>query len=311
MLAKRVEEVHETMSKKLKIIIPIVVLLGVIGIGWFFLHEYNFPVLNPKGTISKQQLDLIIFATLLMLVVVVPVFVLTFFIVWKYRATNTDARYSPDWDHNNKLEALWWGLPLLIITILSVVIWKTSHSLDPYKPLASSTPPITVQVVALEWKWLFLYPEQGIASVNALHIPENTPINFKITADAPMNSFWIPNLGGQVYAMAGMETKLHLQASEQGIYEGSSANISGEGFASMRFNTTVTSRQDFDAWVNATQHIGKQLAADTYTELSEPSSYVAPAYYSSFDHKLYDTIIMKYMEPGMADNSGEHSEHHH
>ena len=299
------------MGKRFRVGGIILVLLATVLLGGWLLRDANIAVLNPKGAIAQQQYDLIIFSTLIMLIVVVPVFVLTFFIVWKYRVgnTKTNAKYTPDWDRNRTLEAIWWGLPLLIIAILSVVIWKSSHDLDPYKPLSRDTSPITIQVVALDWKWLFLYPDQGIASVNFLQIPEDTPINFEITADAPMNSFWIPSLGGQVYAMAGMETKLHLEASEQGEYQGSSANISGEGFASMRFTTKASSREDFESWVRTTKQTPKALSRAEYTELAEPEGNIAPMYYRTFDKDLYDTIIMKYMEPG-AQSEGSHEHSH-
>jgi cytochrome o ubiquinol oxidase subunit II len=194
--------------------------------------------------------------------------------------------------------------------ILSVIIWKSSHDLDPFKPLDSTKEPLTVQVVALQWKWLFIYPEQDIATVNTLRIPENTPINFQITADAPMNSFWIPSLGGQIYAMPGMMTKLHLDGTVQGVYEGSSANISGEGFSSMRFKTHVDSLETFNHWVDQTvKREGKDLTTEVYDELAEPSRDVLPIYYKSRDPSLYDKIIMKYMTPG-AQSEGNHEHSH-
>lgn len=297
------------MGKGFKVTAIVLVLLTAGVLGAWLLRDMNIAVLNPKGTIGQQQYDLIIISTLLMLIVVIPVFVLTFFIVWKYRASNTKAKYTPDWDSNRKLEAIWWGLPLLIIALLSVIIWKSSHDLDPYKPLASTTKPLTIQVVALDWKWLFLYPEQGVASVNFIQIPVNTPVNFRITADAPMNSFWIPNLGGQVYAMAGMETKLHLEASETGDYQGSSANISGEGFASMRFTAKAGSQSDFASWVQTTKKSQNHLTRDEYDKLAEPEGNIAPMYYGAFDGNLYDTIIMKYMKP-QAKSEGQHEHSH-
>ena len=178
-----------------------------------------------------------IFAALLSLVVVIPVFAMTIYIVWRYRESNQKAKYSPDWDHNSKVETIWWLIPTLLIVVLSVVTWNSSHSLDPFKPIKSSVKPLRVQVIALQWKWLFIYPEQGVASTNILELPVDRPINFEVTADAPMNSFWIPQLGGQIYAMAGMSTQLHLMASEAGTYAGASANLSGKGFAKMKFDT--------------------------------------------------------------------------
>ncbi|HEY5806112.1 MAG TPA: ubiquinol oxidase subunit II, partial [Candidatus Saccharimonadales bacterium] len=206
-------------------------------------------ILEPKGLIALQQRDLIFFTALLSLLVIVPVYALTIFIVWKYRAVNKKTKYTPDWDGHKGIEALWWTVPCAIILVLSVVTWQTSHKLDPYQPIRSPKKPLTIQVVALEWKWLFIYPEQNIATVNYFQIPENTPINFEITSDAPMNSFWIPQLGSQIYAMPGMTTTLNLIADEPGKYNGASANISGAGFASMRFVAEAVPRADFDNWV--------------------------------------------------------------
>ena len=263
----------------------------------FFFKSSSFAVLNPQGTVAAQQRDLIITATLLMLIVVVPVFIMTFAFAWRYREGNRKAKYTPDWDHNYLAEFTWWTLPLIIIVILSGIIWRSSHALDPYQPLKDDKKALTVQVVALEWKWLFIYPEQGIATVNYVQFPENTPINFEITADAPMNSFWIPQLGGQVYAMAGMETKLHLMADKTGEFQGSSANLSGDGFSGMKFTAKATTQADFDKWVQSAKQSAGKLGMDEYDSLSEPSKDNPPATYSLGQNDLHDKIIMKYMRP--------------
>lgn len=272
-------------------------------------------VLEPKGTIAESQRDLLVVATILMLVIVLPVFALTFFIAWRYRETNTKATYSPGLHGSRLAEALWWGLPLIIITILSVIIWKSSHELDPYKPLVSDVAPVRVQVIALQWKWLFLYPDQNLATINYLKIPVNTPINFELTADAPMNSMWIPQLGGQVYAMAGMTTKLHLMANEPGVYAGSSSNISGEGFSGMRFNAEAVPKQEFDQWVTSSKSDSKDLNKTTYATLAKPSKNNSPLTYGTYEPNLYDTIVMKYMRHGTHSNdatkhNGEHDHAH-
>lgn len=268
----------------------------------------SIPVLQPKGTIAMHQRNLIIVATLLMMLVVIPVFVLTFLIAWKYRAGNTKAKHQPDWDSDKRLETAWWGIPLIIIAILSVITWQSSHDLDPYKPIASDRDPIKVQVVALQWKWLFIYPEHGIATVNYLQFPEDVPINFDVTADAPMNSFWIPQLGGQVYAMAGMSTKLHLMASETGEFEGSSANLSGEGFSDMRFKARASSEAEFRRWVYSVQTSENVLTDQEYATLVKPSKKHSPAQYRLEDEKLYTTIIDKYMVPSSgAESPGGHT----
>ncbi|MEK7153603.1 MAG: ubiquinol oxidase subunit II, partial [Patescibacteria group bacterium] len=283
-------------------------LAAVSGVVVFFLDN-NIAVLNPQGSIAQKQFDLIVFTSLLSLIVVIPVFVLTFYIVWKYREGGKQKKkavYSPDWDGNRLLETVWWLIPLILISILGVIIWNSSHRLDPFRPIAADKEPLTVQVIALEWKWLFIYPEQDIATVNYLQFPQNTPINFRITGDAPMNSFWIPQLGGQVYAMAGMQTELHLMADKPGTYKGSSANISGQGFAGMTFTARSTSAADFDQWVRSVKMSPQVLRMAEYDKLAKPSKDNPIAYYSSRDKDLYDTVIMKYMTPGMLRDEGEH-----
>ncbi|KZX82750.1 cytochrome ubiquinol oxidase subunit II, partial [Alcanivorax sp. HI0013] len=193
-------------------------------------------VMSPSGDVAVQQRDLLVWSTILMLLVIVPVIVLTLWFAWRYRASNTEATYKPDWTHSTVLELVIWAVPLLIIIALGAMTWVYTHKLDPYRPLDridASTPvpadlePLTVEVVALDWKWLFIYPEQGIATVNELAAPVDHPIRFKITASTMMNSFFIPAMAGQIYAMAGMETKLHGVINEPGVYQGFSANYSG------------------------------------------------------------------------------------
>ncbi len=285
------------MSKPFKIVAIVLVVLAA-GVGKFLLlNGHTIDVLMPKGTIAKQELDLLVTATLLMMVVVIPVFILTITIAWKYRATNTKAKYSPDWDHNRAIETLWWAVPFMLILVISVITWKSSHELDPFKPLASNKPPITIQVVALQWKWLFIYPEQHIASVNLVELPVDTPVNFVITSDAPMNSFWIPQLGGQVYAMSGMSTQLHLMASESGSYHGSSANISGQGYSGMKFIAKASSRHDFDDWVTSAQQSPSVLSKAEYDHLALPSQNNPVSTYTLAQADLYDGVVMKYMKP--------------
>ncbi len=262
------------MKKQLKFAPVILIALAVVGFAAWFLGRSNIAVLNPQGLIAHQQRDLIIIGTALSLLVVVP-----------------------DWDHNRKLEFLWWAIPFAIILVLSVITWKSSHELDPYKALESTKKPVTIQVVALQWKWLFIYPEQNIASVNYVQFPEGTPVNFEITSDAPMNSFWIPQLGGQVYAMAGMKTRLHLMADKTGSYNGSSANLSGAGFSGMRFVAESTSGADFDQWVKLVKQSPKPLNQAEYDQLAQPSQNHPVAAYSPPAVGLYDEIVMKYMMP--------------
>lgn len=285
------------MRKHYKILLPILLTLGVISATLFVLFTQDIAILDAKGTIAEQQRDLLIGTAILSLVVIVPVFVLTFFIAWKYREGNKKAKYQPDWDGHRGLEITWWAIPFVIIAILAIVTWITSHTLDPYKPLESDKKAVTVQVVALDWKWLFIYPEYNVATVNYFKIPEDTPINFQITADAPMNSFWIPQLGGQVYAMSGMTTKLHLMANEPGNYNGSSANISGEGFAGMKFVAEAVSEDDFNAWIQAARASHNELDQTSYAKLAEPSRDNPRGTYKLAEPALYDTVVMKYMTP--------------
>ncbi len=292
------------MSKKHKLALYTLLAVGVLSLLWLLLHRNHFAVMNPKGPIAMQQRNLILLTVLLGLVVVVPVFVLLFIIAWRYRESNTKATYHPTWDHSRVLETIWWGVPCAIILVLAMVTWHGTRALDPFKPLASARKPVTIQVVALQWKWLFIYPEQHIASVNLVQFPEQTPVNFEITADAPMNSFWIPNLGGQVYAMSGMSTQLHLSASGTGTYPGSSANISGKGFAGMTFTAKSTSPADFGNWIHTAQQSSDKLSMDTYTALARPSEHTPVALYTSPAANLYDNIIMKYMMPEHDGPSG-------
>lgn len=273
--------------------------LGITGITalslFFFLKGGDMGVMYPKGLIAHKERFLIIVSSLLMLIVVIPVFFLTFLTAWKYREGNHKVKYSPDWDKSHLIEAIWWAIPLVIVIVLSVLAWKDSHALDPYKPLVGDKKPITIQVVALEWKWLFIYPEQNIAAVNLVRFPEHTPLNFEITSDAPMNSFWIPQLGGQIYAMAGMKSRLHLMATEKGKFDGVSANISGTGFAGMRFVAVSSSQEEFDAWVDSVKS-SQVLDAGAYEKLMMPSENNPAATYVLGDKSLFNQILMKYMK---------------
>ncbi|MDN5274648.1 MAG: cyoA [Candidatus Saccharibacteria bacterium] len=286
------------MKKSIKIVLPILLVVGaIIAAATYFFQHYNVAVLNPQGDIARQERDLIVFTTVLGMAVVIPVFAMLGIFAWKFREGNHKANYRPEWDGNKYLEIVWWGIPCAIILVLSVVTWRTSHDLDPYKALSSDVKPLNVQVVALQWKWLFIYPDLGVASANLLEIPEKTPVNFTITADAPMNSFWIPSLGSQVYAMTGMSTQLHLIADHTGDYRGSSANISGKGFADMKFTARSTSMAEFHSWVGRVRKTSTTLDQSGYDALALPASLDTPMYYVVKDNDLYDRIVMKYMAP--------------
>jgi cytochrome o ubiquinol oxidase subunit 2 len=288
--------------------------LGIVIIAEFawllksLTHGHTIAILSPAGTVADQQQALIQFAAILGLAVILPVFALTFFIVWRFRDGNVKARYRPDWDSNKKLEAIWWGIPCAIILVLAVVTWQTSHSLDPSRPLESSRKPMTIQVVALNWKWLFIYPEQNIATVNYVQFPEDTPIHFEITSDGPMNSFWVPQLGGQIYAMAGMETTLQLMADNPGSYAGSSANLSGEGFAGMKFTAVSSTNGDFSRWVQSVWESPNRLTIGELEKLSKPSKNNPVTLYGGRDEDVYDTVMMKFMGHGEQTNEVTHVE---
>jgi cytochrome o ubiquinol oxidase subunit 2 len=254
-------------------------------------------VLNPKGEIAVAQKSLLITAVSLILIVVIPVFIMLFSFAWRYRAGNTKAKYTPDWHTNTSLEIVWWAVPIIIVTILSFLTWKSTHDLDPFKPINSNVKPVVIQVVALEWKWLFIYPEEHIATVNFLQIPKDAPINFIITADAPMNAFWIPQLGSQIYAMAGMSAKLHLIANEEGVYKGVSSNFSGDGFSGMKFDTKVVSGEEYASWVNTVRTSPEVLTKEKYQELTKKTQNNPVEYFSFVVEGLYDSIIMKFMSP--------------
>lgn len=252
-------------------------------------------VLDPKGQIGADEKHLIIIATILMLLVVVPVIVMTLFFAWRYRASNTKATYTPKWAHSGKIEFTVWAIPCAIILILGVIIWETTHALDPYKPLEHEKDHLTVEVVSLDWKWLFIYPELNIATVNELAIPVDTPIAFKLTSESVMNSFFIPQLGTQVYAMAAMQTKLHLIADETGVMDGISANYSGAGFTGMKFKVLSETQQDFDKWVETVRAANASLDTATYDKLAAPTENHPVEYFSSVKPNLFMDIIHKYM----------------
>jgi cytochrome o ubiquinol oxidase subunit II len=286
---------------KQKKLLAVLMAVALAGLSINFLAGRHYAILDTKGIIADEQRELIIFSTVLSLLIIVPVFWLTFHIVRTYRVgakTKKKVKYQPEWDGNKKLELLWWGIPSILILVLSVITWQTSHSLDPYRPIESNQRPLTIQVVAMQWKWLFLYPEQQVATVNYVQMPVDRPVKFVITSDAPMNSFWIPQLGGQIYAMTGMSGELNLMADEEGAYRGSSANLSGEGFAGMNFAVNVTSEQQFNTWSNTAHDSPRIMNGDMYHSLSTPSQNTPPATYQLADVGLYDTVIAKYMNHG-------------
>ena len=267
----------------------------------------DWVVLNPSGDIAAQQGQLIVVSTLLMLLIIVPVIALTILFAWRYRKSNTEAKYDPDWDHSTQLELVIWGAPLLIIIALGLITWISTHKLDPYRPLdrldanrpiSAAAEPLTIEVVALDWKWLFIYPEQGIATINELATPIDVPIRFKITASTVMNSFYIPALAGQIYAMPGMETQLNAVINKPGTFDGFSANFSGPGFSHMRFKYHGMDVADFDQWVKDAKKNGQTLDRAVYTELEQPSEREPVRHFGKVAPDLYHAVLNRCVAEG-------------
>ena len=255
----------------------------------------HMAVMDPQGPVGIQEKDLIILAILLMLIPVVPVIFMTIWFSWRYRASNTKATYAPDFEHSNRIEAVVWAIPTLIIFALGAVTWVSTHQLDPAAPLKTAAgsvavKPIEVEVVSLDWKWLFIYPDYGVASVNEMALPAGTPVHFKLTSATVMNSFFIPQLGSQIYTMTGMETQLSLRADKPGTYEGISANYSGVGFAGMKFNALATDQAGFDAWIAKAKASAAKLDLVAYQALAQ-KGLGQPGYYASIDPTLFHKVL--------------------
>jgi cytochrome o ubiquinol oxidase subunit 2 len=263
-------------------------------------------VLSPSGDIAEQQRDILIQSTSLMLLIVIPVMALIAIVAWRYRATNTSATYEPDWDHSTHLELVIWSVPLLIVICIGAITWASTHLLDPYRPLGriaaerpipADTKPLRVDVVALDWKWLFIYPDYNIATVNEMAAPVDRPIDFRITSSSVMNSFFIPALAGQVYAMPAMQTQLKAVINKPGVYEGFSANYSGAGFSGMRFAFHGVTDTEFDNWIAKARAQASTLDRATYLQLEKPSENEPVRRYASVDASLFSAIINMCVEP--------------
>ncbi len=267
-------------------------------------------VFNAQGPVAAQEGHLIITAVLIMLTVAIPLLVALYYFAWRYRAGNRNraARYDPQHTGSAPKQLLWWLIPAVIIAIISVIDWQTTHALDPFRPIAApagsgATSTLGVQVVALEWKWLFIYPQYGIATVNYLEFPAATPVHFDLTADAPMSSFWIPELGSQIYAMSAMDTQLNLMASTTGTFEGKDTEINGDGYAGMTFVAHAVTPADFNAWIAQVKAASPALTAQGYAALAAPSEYAPTSSYASVPAGLYGDILMKYMVPSSSVSS--------
>jgi cytochrome o ubiquinol oxidase subunit 2 len=283
--------------KRYFLIGAIAVVLSVIGIVIVLANE-NALVFHPKGDIARSELELIITNIILMLLIIGPTYILLCVVVWKYCIKNQHATYDPNHSFGPIGELVMWGLPSIIVAVMAVVTWHATHLLNPYKPIESDVKPLAVQVVALDWKWLFIYPELEIATLNDLHIPERTPIHLRLTADAsPMNSFWIPQLSGQIYSMTGMTTQLYFMADGVGEYVGRAVEINGDGYSDMTFQVKSTSEKDFEEWVMQVKQSQHHLTEDFYKQLIKPSVNKSIILFSEVEKDLYHNIVHKYKYP--------------
>jgi cytochrome o ubiquinol oxidase subunit II len=268
-------------------------LLGSILVG-----GCNWAVLDPKGPIGDGNATLLIDSVAIMLVIVVPTIIATLGIAWWFRSSNQRAFYLPDWEHSGQLELIVWAIPLLTIMLLGGVTWIGAHDLDPAKPLVSKEEPLNVQVVSLDWKWLFIYPDQHVASVNRLVIPAGIPIRFSLTSGSVMTAFFVPQLGSMIYTMNRMRTQLNLAAHEPGTFRGLATQISGDGFADMHFEVEAKSPQDFYAWLGQVRAGGPELTPESYRELSKQSVVPAPYTFRSVSMDLFEKILDQTLPPG-------------
>ena len=259
------------------------------------LHGSNTELLNPKGFIASEQRRLLFFTVFVLLDIAIPTLMLFYLVAWRYRESNGKVIHSPQAHSSRKLVILIWTLPFMIMVLLASVMWPMTHKLAPKRSIASDAKPITIQVVALRWKWLFIYPEQGIATVNFIQIPLHTPVQFILTADeTPMSSFWIPQLGGQLYAMTGHENQLNLIADTAGDYSGKAAEINGAGFSGMKFVARASSRSDFDTWIRTVKSSSATLDTTEYANILKPSENNPAVFYAEADQKLFSNVLVRY-----------------
>ena len=261
-------------------------------------------VLDPQGIIGIADKTILIDSLAIMLAIVIPTMAATLAFAWWFRASNTRAIYLPDWAYSGRIELIVWAIPLLVIMLLGGVAWIGSHDLDPAKPLASATPPLEVQGVSLDWKWLFIYPDQRVASVNQLEVPVGVPIHFSLTSASVMNAFFIPQLGSMIYTMNGMRTQLNLRADVPGTFLGLSSHYSGDGFSGMHFDVRAVPPAQFTAWVEATRNTGPTLDAANYAALARQSENTKPFTYGSADPALFQEIVTQKLPPGPGPEFG-------
>ena len=261
-------------------------------------------VLDPQGVVGIANKTILIDSLAIMLAIVVPTIAATFAFAWWFRAANTRATYLPNWEYSGRIELIVWAIPLLVITLLGGVAWIGAHDLDPAKPLAPNTAPLEVQAVSLDWKWLFIYPGQRIASVNHLVVPVGTPIHFSLTSASVMNAFFVPRLGSMIYTMNGMTTQLNLRADAPGTFRGLSSHYSGDGFAGMHFDVEAVPQERFTAWIDATRSTGPTLDAQSYAALARQSVNATPFTFRAADPDLFRQIVTQQLPPGPGPQSG-------
>ena len=256
----------------------------------------NRGILDPVGPVGQAEKTILINSTAIMLAIIIPTMIATVAFAWWFRRGNKKATYLPDWEYSGAVEMVVWGIPLLTIMLLGGIAWIGSHALEPSKPLASTKPPLRVEVVSLDWKWLFIYPDQGIATVNQLVVPAGTPVSYRLTSATVWNVFFVPQFGTMIYTMPRMTTQLNLQADRQGVYDGLSAHFSGSGFPGMEFKARVLPADQFAMWAQGAHGQGGALDATSYAELSKPSSYVRPMIYGAVAPGLFDAIVADRVE---------------
>jgi cytochrome o ubiquinol oxidase subunit 2 len=261
-------------------------------------------MLDPAGPVSAATRDLLFDAVGLMLIVVVPVFVLTAIVVWRYRASNTGAAYAPDWGSSRTIEIGIWFVPLVIVIALGMMVWSRTHRFDPYRPIAATQPPLTIQAVALDWQWLFIYPQENVAAVNRLVFPAGRPLTIEITSDTVMNSLSIPALGSQIYAMAGMETKLNLLADRPGTFMGRNTMFSGDGFAAQQFSAEAVDAAGFDAFLAGARASGEMLDRSWFEALARPTIAGPVRLFSGVEPDLFHSIIQSHGSMPQTENGG-------
>jgi cytochrome o ubiquinol oxidase subunit II len=282
----------------------VLILIALAALVTTLLQGTDVALFKPKGIIADEQRRLMVHAVIILLEIAIPTLAAFYFIAWKYRESNQKATHDPKLSNDKSTVFVFWAIPIIFMLVLTFVMWPATHKLAPYKQIYTDVEPLTIQVVALRWKWLFIYPKQNVASVNFVQIPVNKPVQFELTADdTPMSSFWIPHLGGQLYAMTGHVNRLNLMAETAGDFAGSTAEINGAGFADMKFIVRASTENDFDNWINSVKLSTQTLDSETYQKLVEPSRSNRASFYSETEANLYANILFKYNR-----SHGQHTE---